>query len=313
MEGTVYKSTGSWYTVKTDAGMLVSCRIKGKFRNDEISSTNPVAVGDRVTISLTEDRGEGVIDDIHDRKNYIVRKSVNLSKQIHILAANIDIAFLLVTLNNPVTYPAFIDRFLATAKAFGIEVVLLFNKEDTYSIQEMDELRQLKAVYQAIGYDCVEISALKGTNIDEVKSLMTSKICMLSGHSGVGKSTLVNTLAPMLNIKTKAISDQHQQGQHTTTHAELHELDFGAKIIDTPGIRGFGMIAFSPQELGDYFIEFFERKSQCKFNDCLHIDEPKCAVKLAVESGDIASSRYKSYTQILDGDDQHFRTDFWQS
>ena len=270
MEGTVYKSTGSWYTVKTDAGMLVSCRIKGKFRNDEISSTNPVAVGDRVTISLIEDCGEGVIDDIHDRKNYIVRKSVNLSKQIHILAANIDIAFLLVTLNNPVTYPAFIDRFLATAKAFGIEVVLLFNKEDTYSIQEMDELRQLKAVYQAIGYDCVEISALKGTNIDEVKSLMTSKICMLSGHSGVGKSTLVNTLAPMLNIKTKAISDQHQQGQHTTTHAELHELDFGAKIIDTPGIRGFGMIAFSPQELGDYFIEFFERKSQCKFNDCLH-------------------------------------------
>ena len=313
MEGTVYKSTGSWYTVKTDAGMLVSCRIKGKFRNDEISSTNPVAVGDRVTISLIEDCGEGVIDDIHDRKNYIVRKSVNLSKQIHILAANIDIAFLLVTLNNPVTYPAFIDRFLATAKAFGIEVVLLFNKEDTYSIQEMDELRQLKAVYQAIGYDCVEISALKGTNIDEVKSLMTSKICMLSGHSGVGKSTLVNTLAPMLNIKTKAISDQHQQGKHTTTHAELHELDFGAKIIDTPGIRGFGMIAFSPQELGDYFIEFFERKSQCKFNDCLHIDEPKCAVKLAVESGDIASSRYKSYTQILDGDDQHFRTDFWES
>ena len=313
MEGTVYKSTGSWYTVKTDAGMLVSCRIKGKFRNDEISSTNPVAVGDRVTISLIEDCGEGVIDDIHDRKNYIVRKSVNLSKQIHILAANIDIAFLLVTLNNPVTYPTFIDRFLATAKAFGIEVVLLFNKEDTYSNQEMDKLRQLKAVYQAIGYDCVEISALKGTNIDEVKSLMTSKICMLSGHSGVGKSTLVNTLAPMLNIKTKAISDQHQQGQHTTTHAELHELDFGAKIIDTPGIRGFGMIAFSPQELGDYFIEFFERKSQCKFNDCLHIDEPKCAVKLAVESGDIASSRYKSYTQILDGDDQHFRTDFWQS
>ena len=313
MEGTVYKSTGSWYTVKTDTGMLVSCRIKGKFRNDEISSTNPVAVGDRVTISLIEDCGEGVIDDIHDRKNYIVRKSVNLSKQIHILAANIDIAFLLVTLNNPVTYPAFIDRFLATAKAFGIEVVLLFNKEDTYSNQEMDKLRQLKAVYQAIGYDCVEISALKGTNIDEVKSLMTSKICMLSGHSGVGKSTLVNTLAPMLNIKTNAISDQHQQGQHTTTHAELHELDFGAKIIDTPGIRGFGMIAFSPQELGDYFIEFFERKSQCKFNDCLHIDEPKCAVKLAVESGDIASSRYKSYTQILDGDDQHFRTDFWQS
>jgi ribosome biogenesis GTPase len=313
VEGTVYKSTGSWYTVKTDTGISVSCRIKGKFRTDQISSTNPVAVGDRVTISVAENQEEGVIQTIHDRKNYIVRKSVNLSKQIHILAANIDIAFLLITLNNPVTYPAFIDRFLATAKAFGIEVVLLFNKEDTYSKQEMDELRQLKAVYKDIRYHCVEISALNGTNVDQVKSLMKSKTCMLSGHSGVGKSTLVNTLAPQLNIKTKAISDQHQQGQHTTTHAELHELDFGAKIIDTPGIRGFGMITFSSQELGDYFVEFFERKSQCKFNDCLHIDEPKCAVKLAVESGDIASSRYKSYIQILAGDDQHYRTDFWES
>lgn len=298
--------------MKTDTGIFVSCRIKGKFRTDQISSTNPVAVGDRVTISVAENREEGIIQAIHDRKNYIVRKSVNLSKQIHILAANIDIAFLLITLNNPVTYPAFIDRFLATAKAFGIEVVLLFNKEDTYSKQEMDELRQLKAVYEDIGYQCVEISALNGTNVDQVKSLMAAKTCMLSGHSGVGKSTLVNTLAPQLNIKTKAISDQHQQGQHTTTHAELHELDFGAKIIDTPGIRGFGMITFSPQELGDYFVEFFERKSQCKFNDCLHVDEPKCAVKLAVDSGDIAVSRYKSYAQILAGDDQHYRTDFWE-
>ena len=310
MEGTVYKSTGSWYTVKTDTGTLISCRIKGKFRTDQISSTNPVAVGDRVTISVDENPEEGVIHHIHDRKNYIVRKSVNLSKQIHILAANIDIAFLLITLNNPVTYPAFIDRFLATAKAFGIEVVLLFNKEDSYTSQELTELRQLKAVYDNIGYHCVEISALKGTNVDQVKTLMASKVCMLSGHSGVGKSTLVNTLAPMLNIKTKAISEQHQQGQHTTTHAELHELDFGAKIIDTPGIRGFGMIAFSPQELGDYFVEFFDRKSQCKFNDCLHIDEPKCAVKSAVVSGDIAVSRYKSYTQILAGEDQQYRTDF---
>ena len=310
MEGTVYKSTGSWYTVKTDIGTMISCRIKGKFRTDQISSTNPVAVGDRVTISIGKNPEEGVIHHIHDRKNYIVRKSVNLSKQIHILAANIDIAFLLITLNNPVTYPAFIDRFLATAKAFGIEVVLLFNKEDSYTNQEMTELRQLKAVYDAIGYHCVEISALKGSNIDQVKRLMVSKVCMLSGHSGVGKSTLINTLAPMLNIKTKAISEQHQQGQHTTTHAELHELDFGAKIIDTPGIRGFGMIAFSPQELGDYFVEFFDRKSQCKFNDCLHLDEPKCAVKLAVESEDIAASRYKSYTQILTGEDQQYRTDF---
>ena len=309
MEGTVYKSTGSWYTVITDDEKSFLCRIKGKFRTQSITSTNPVAVGDRVRFAVEKD-SKGVISEILPRKNYIVRKSVNLSKQIHILAANVDVAYLMVTLNNPVTYPAFIDRFLATAEAFEVDVVLLFNKEDTYSEAELTELRALKSDYEKIGYQCLEISALYGHQVDAVKDLMKDKVCMLSGHSGVGKSTLVNALAPGLKLKTAEISEQHQQGQHTTTFAEMHPLDFGAKIIDTPGIRGFGMIDFNKEELGDYFREFFALKDQCKFNNCLHLDEPKCAIKAAVESGDIASSRYKSYLQMLEDESTNYRTDF---
>jgi len=309
MEGTVYKSTGSWYTVITDDEKSFLCRIKGKFRTQSITSTNPVAVGDRVRFAVEKD-SKGVISEILPRKNYIVRKSVNLSKQIHILAANVDVAFLMVTLNNPVTYPAFIDRFLATAEAFQVDVVLLFNKEDTYSEAELTELRALKSDYEKIGYQCLEISALYGHQVDAVKDLMKDKVCMLSGHSGVGKSTLVNALAPDLKLKTAEISEQHQQGQHTTTFAEMHPLDFGAKIIDTPGIRGFGMIDFNKEELGDYFREFFALKDQCKFNNCLHLDEPKCAIKAAVESGEIAPSRYKSYLQMLEDESTNYRTDF---
>jgi ribosome biogenesis GTPase len=309
MEGTVYKSTGSWYTVITDDEKSFLCRIKGKFRTQSITSTNPVAVGDRVRFAVEKD-SKGVISEILPRKNYIVRKSVNLSKQIHILAANVDVAFLMVTLNNPVTYPAFIDRFLATAEAFEVDVVLLFNKEDTYSEAELTELRALKSDYEKIGYQCLEISALYGHQVDAVKDLMKDKVCMLSGHSGVGKSTLVNALAPGLKLKTAEISEQHQQGQHTTTFAEMHPLDFGAKIIDTPGIRGFGMIDFNKEELGDYFREFFALKDQCKFNNCLHLDEPKCAIKAAVESGEIAPSRYKSYLQMLEDESTNYRTDF---
>ena len=309
MEGTVYKSTGSWYTVITDDEKSFLCRIKGKFRTQSITSTNPVAVGDRVRFAVEKD-SKGVISEILPRKNYIVRKSVNLSKQIHILAANVDVAFLMVTLNNPVTYPAFIDRFLATAEAFQVDVVLLFNKEDTYSDTELNELRVMQSVYQQIGYQCLEISALYGNQVDAVRTLMTDKVCMLSGHSGVGKSTLVNALAPGLKLKTAEISEQHQQGQHTTTFAEMHPLDFGAKIIDTPGIRGFGMIDFNKEELGDYFREFFALKDQCKFNNCLHLDEPKCAIKAAVESGEIAPSRYKSYLQMLEDESTNYRTDF---
>lgn len=315
MTGVVYKSTGSWYHVKNATGELIPCRIKGKFRIEGLTSTSPVAVGDVVDATLkdTQEGVQGIITHIHERKNYIVRKSVNLSKQIHIIAANIDCAFLLVTLNNPSTYPAFIDRFLATAEAYQIETVLLFNKEDAYAEAEKQEMRKLVEIYTDIGYSCLEISALKGTHLDKVKALMKGKTCMLSGHSGVGKSTLVNSLAPKLNIKTTEISAHHQQGQHTTTFAEMHDLDFGARIVDTPGIRGFGVVNMAREEVGDYFREFFAQKEQCKFNNCLHVEEPKCAIKSAVARGEIAASRYKSYLQILEGDDTHYRTDFWDA
>ena len=294
MTGVVYKSTGSWYHVKDADGKLIPCRIKGKFRIEGITSTNPVAVGDVVEVVLkeTQDGQEGVITDIQARKNYIVRKSVNLSKQIHIIAANIDAAFLLVTINNPPTYPAFIDRFLATAEAYEIDTVLLFNKEDSYTTAETEQMHSLMKLYQRIGYTCLEISALHKKNLEKVKTMMQDKTCMLSGHSGVGKSTLVNALAPTLNIKTAEVSSQHQQGQHTTTFAEMHDLDFGARIIDTPGIRGFGVVHMEKEEMGDYFREFFSMQDRCKVNNCLPLEEPKCAIKAALNTGDRAASRY---------------------
>lgn len=309
MKGLVYKSTGSWYTVKTENGKFYECRIKGRFRIDDIKSTNPVAVGDRVYFEV-ETKGDetvGIINRIDERDNYIIRKSVKLSKQTHIIAANIDIAFLLVTMNNPVTFPAFIDRFLVTAEAYDIEAILLFNKSDTYSQEEMDEAKFLAAMYRQIGYTCVGISAETGHNVHKVKELMIDKTCMFSGHSGVGKSTLINALEPGLGLKTAKISEQHQQGQHTTTFAEMYDLSFGSRIIDTPGIRGFGVVEMDREELTDYFPEFFELKQHCKFNNCLHLEEPKCAVKEALETGEVAWSRYKSYLQILEGEEDTYR------
>ena len=318
MQGTVYKSTGSWYTVKKQQGEFYQCRIKGKFRLKGIKSTNPVAVGDHVEFDLetSEESHQitGVIKDIHSRDNYIVRKSVNLSKQTHIIASNIDVVFLIITLNNPPTFTSFIDRFLVTSKAYGIETVLLFNKIDTYDEEELDEIRYLAHLYREIGYKCIGISAKQQKNIDQVKELMQGNVCMFSGHSGVGKSTLVNAIEPSLHLKTKEISEQHQQGQHTTTFAEMYDLDNDIRIIDTPGIKGFGVVDIEPNELSGYFPEFFELQSQCKFNNCLHKNEPKCAVKAALEDGDIAWSRYQSYLQILEGDDeQHYRKNNYQN
>tara|TARA_R110002050_G_scaffold94765_3_gene197345 strand:- start:79754 stop:80704 length:951 start_codon:yes stop_codon:yes gene_type:complete len=314
MTGRVYKSTGSWYTIKTQLGDTYECRIKGKFRLKGIKSTNPIAVGDIVDFELETDNNQesGIIHNIHDRTNYIVRKSVNLSKQTHIISANIDQVFLMITINNPPTLTSFIDRFLVTANAYSIKTVLLFNKIDTYDEDTLNEVKYLAHVYRKIGYECIGVSAKTGKNIEKVKALMLGKVSMFSGHSGVGKSTLVNAIEPTLNIKTKEISTQHMQGQHTTTFAEMFDLSFDATIIDTPGIKGFGVVDMEKEEVGDYFPEFFALKQNCKFNNCLHIKEPKCAIKKALDSGDLEFSRYRSYIQIIEGEDEHYRTDTWE-
>jgi ribosome biogenesis GTPase len=299
--------------VKAENGTFYECRIKGKFRIKGIKSTSPVSVGDHVQFDV-ETKGDetiGIITKIGERDNYIIRKSVNLSKQTHIIAANIDIAFLLVTLNNPPTFTSFIDRFLVTAEAYEIKAVLLFNKIDTYNEDELLEVKLLAALYRTIGYECIGISASTGKNVDKVKDMMKDKVSMFSGHSGVGKSTLVNTIEPNLNLKTTQISNQHMQGQHTTTFAEMFDLSFGARIIDTPGIKGFGIVEVDKEELGGYFPEFFKRKENCKFNNCLHLEEPHCAVKEAIEEEEIAWSRYKSYRQMIEGEEEHYRKDIY--
>ncbi len=314
MQGTVYKSTGSWYIVKDEQGRFIECRIKGKFRIQGIKSTNPVAVGDEVIFEVEElgDKEVGTITEIMDRRNYIIRKSVNLSKQTHIIAANIDLVFLMVTLKKPKTFTGFIDRFLATSEAYEIPVVLLFNKVDIYDQDELDELRYLAQLYRDIGYTCLTISAKTGKNLEEVKALMKGKTSMFSGHSGVGKSTLINNIEPSLKLKTAEISEQHLQGQHTTTFAEMYDLDAGVRLIDTPGIKGFGLVDMDREEIGDYFPEFFALKEQCKFNNCLHLDEPQCAVKAALEKDLLAWSRYKSYVAMVTGDEEAYRIDNYE-
>jgi ribosome biogenesis GTPase len=315
MNGIVYKSTGSWYQVKSDDGQFYQCRIKGKFRIKNIKSTNPIAVGDKVVFDLEKNGDEevGVIKTILDRDNFIVRKSVNLSKQTHIIASNIDQVFLLITINNPPTFTTFIDRFLVSSRAYSIETILVFNKIDSYALEERAEILYLKDIYEAIGYRCVEVSATQNKNVDTIKKIMMGKTSMFVGHSGVGKSTLVNCIEPSLDLKTKEISDQHSQGKHTTTFAEMFDLSFDARIIDTPGIKGFGVVDIDKYELGDYFPEFFALKRDCKFNNCIHTKEPHCAVKDALEEDRVSWSRYKSYLQILSGDEEkeHFRTDIW--
>lgn len=296
--GLVIKSTGSRYTVLSDDGTIVSCHIRGKIRLKDIKSTNPVSVGDRVVYD-DESEGEGVISEIKPRKNYIIRKSTNLSKESHIIAANVDQAVLIVTINYPMTSRVFVDRFIAASEAYGIPVTLVFNKTDRYDSNHLKILAEWRNLYEKIGYNTLAVSAKKQESFEGIEALLKDKISVLSGHSGVGKSTLINRVEPNLNLKTAEISAIHQSGKHTTTFAEMHPLSFGGFIIDTPGIRGFGLIHIEKEELYHYFKEIFEHAQDCRFNNCTHYSEPGCSVKEAVENGHIAYSRYESYLSIL--------------
>lgn len=304
MTGTVLKSTGSWYVVLTENGEHYNCRIKGKFRIKGIKSTNPIAVGDQVEFTV-EDHGEsGVIHKIADRKNYIIRKSVNLSKKYHILASNLDGAILMATLVKPKTFTVFMDRFLVSAETFRIPVHIIFNKVDLYGEEELAELEYLEVVYQQAGYTTQRLSATEETDFSEIVEKLKDKTTLIAGHSGVGKSTLVNKIQPELNIQTKAVSESHGQGQHTTTFAEMHPLSFGGNIIDTPGIRGFGVVDVEKNEISHFFPEIFEISKDCKFNNCLHMEEPGCAVKAALENHELAPTRYHTYVSLVNGDEE---------
>lgn len=318
MQGLVIKNTGSWYTVLTDDGRTIDSKIKGNFRLKGIRSTNPVAVGDRVSLSLTESSGNettAFITDIEDRKNYVIRKASNLSKQSHILAANVDQVFLIVTVNYPETSTTFIDRFLASAEAYRIPVVLIFNKTDLLSPEELHYQEMMVTLYENIGYQCLQISAIEtrpDASCDErLEELLKDKITLFSGNSGVGKSTLLNRLIPGVELRTAEISDAHNTGMHTTTFSEMLRLPFGGWAIDTPGIKGFGTFDMEPEELSGYFRDIFHFAKDCRFSNCTHTHEPGCAVLKAVEDHYIAQSRYQSYLSMLeDKDESKYREAF---
>ena len=304
MKGLVIKNTGSWYTVKTDDGSTIESKIKGNFRLKGIRSTNPVAVGDHVEI-VTNQEGTAFITAIDDRRNYIIRKSQNLSKQSHILAANVDQAFLIVTVSHPQTSTTFIDRFLASAEAYSVPVVLVFNKCDILNEEEKHYQKMMMELYRTIGYDCFEIAAKSGEGVDELRKILPGKITLLSGNSGVGKSTLINQILPGANLRTAEISDAHDTGMHTTTFSEMLEIPGRGYIIDTPGIKGFGTFDMEPGELTSYFREIFNFSKDCRFNNCTHTHEPGCAVLKAVEEHYISASRYQSYLSMLEDKDEN--------
>ena len=304
MKGLVIKNTGSWYTVKTDDGTIVDSKIKGNFRLKGIRSTNPVAVGDRVEI-IRNQEGTAFINAIEDRRNYIIRKSQNLSKQSHIIAANVDQAFLIVTVNYPQTSTTFIDRFLASAEAYSVPVTLVFNKTDLLGEEERHYQDMMMTLYNTVGYKCVAISAETGEGVEALLPMLHDKITVLSGNSGVGKSTLINRILPDVNLRTAEISDTHNTGMHTTTFSEMLELPQGGYIIDTPGIKGFGTFNMVPEEITSYFKEIFKFSKDCRFNNCTHTHEPGCAVLKAVEDHYIAASRYQSYLSMLNDKDEN--------
>ena len=309
MNGIVVKSTGSWYIVRLENNDILKCRLKGRFRNEIIKSTNPIVVGDKVGVEHFND--SFMISRLFERKNMIERKSVNLSKQTHIIASNIDQAILIVTLESPITSSNFIDRFLVSASSYDINVVLIFNKTDLYNEKINLKHTEMRKLYTNIGYRCISLSVLHD-DLSEIKNIMKENVNILSGHSGVGKSTLLNKLQPNLDIKTKEISSSYQQGQHTTTFSELYTLDFGAYIIDTPGIKGFGLVDIEKNDLDNYFPEFFSLKDKCRFHNCMHLEEPGCIVKESILKNQIAQSRYSSYLDMLSEDTLYRKNDYFQ-
>ncbi len=303
MQGVVVKSSGSVYVVRMEDGSIVDSRVKGNFRLKGIKSTNPVAVGDYVKVSLRDD-GTAYIVDILPRKNYIVRKASNLSKQSHILASNLDLCFLIVTISHPVTSTTFIDRFLASAEAYRVPVVLVFNKTDLYSDDEVEELNYLMALYESIGYTCLKTSVTENSGIDALCAMMKGKVSLLAGNSGVGKSSLLNAVAPQVAARVGEISRIHDTGMHTTTYTEMFEFQPGSYIVDTPGVKGFGSYDMQVEEMSHYFVEFFELSQDCKYGNCTHTHEPGCAVLAALEEGRLAPSRYQSYLSMLEEKDE---------
>ncbi|MCT1532422.1 ribosome small subunit-dependent GTPase A [Sphingobacterium daejeonense] len=302
MRGIVTKSTGSWYQVLDEKGIRYECRIKGKFRTHGIKTTNPIAVGDWVEFEVELGQQSAVITKLEPRKNYIIRRSVNLSKQTQIIGANLDLALLVVTLASPPTSTGFIDRFLVTAEAYSIPAGIVFNKLDLFSDEGLEILAEYVDIYETLGYPCYTVSALEKQNIEDLKQVLKDKITLVSGHSGVGKSTLINALIPGLELKTGNISDWSDKGKHTTTFAEMIDLPFGGKLIDTPGIRELGIVDIEPQELSHFFPEMRMLLNQCKFHNCRHINEPGCAVLEALENGEIEPSRYDSYLSIYNNE-----------
>ncbi len=309
-EGLVIKSVGNLNLVLHN-DITYSCTVRGKFRIKGIKTTNPIAVGDIVDFQVDDQQREGVIINIHNRKNYIIRKSINLSRQAHIIAANIDQAFLLVTMVNPKTHSAFIDRYLVSAEAYRIPTIILFNKIDIYEQKHFEEMHELQKVYESIPYKCIDISVETGHNLHIINNLLKDKISVISGNSGVGKSSLINKIAPNLNLKTAKISDVHLQGKHTTTFTELFQLENGGKIIDSPGIKGFGMVEMEAWEISHYFPEMFRLLDKCRYHNCTHTHEPHCAVKQAVEEGTISASRYNNYLGLLKNDENKYREDIY--
>jgi len=302
-KGLVLKSTGKWYEVKGEDGTVYQCQVRGKIRLEGRSTTNPVAAGDIVQFEL-ETETEGNINLIEPRKNYIIRKSVNLSKEAQIIAANLDQALLVVTTTRPQTTPGFIDRFLVTADAYNVPVVIVFHKIDQYDEEELEEVNELIDIYTAIGYTCLNTSVITQEGLDELKDMLEGKISLISGHSATGKSSLINHFIPGKDLRIGEVSEASNKGQHTTTFAEMHELPFGGYIVDTPGIKGFGLVDIPKDELHHHFIEFFELLPECKFHNCLHLNEPGCAVLKAVDAGTVAASRYNSYVSMYNDEEE---------